>query len=313
MLECGVDSSGRIPYFDLAKGVCILLIVWFHLAEYYQIHTFIDSYLSAVRMPLFFFLSGFFFKSYENFNRFFLKKVRQLFIPFAFFYLTTSVFIPIVAHKFLGIEFSTGQDWKLLYSFLTYNSFPNIPLWFLWGLFILNICFYGMCYSIRREYLLGVCCVIVYIVFGNYIHLPASLSCAFHGILFFYLGYIVNRHDLLIFILECRFGLLFFFLFLICGYVHTSCFFIQLLFRSLTSVSGILLLVFICAKVKHLPYVSYVGRYYIILLVTHEPLIRVLTLLGISNAFIAFFILAFSFLVIIPLMKKCLPYVISFA
>lgn len=82
----------RIEFLDLAKGICILLVVWLHV----DVDTPRDIYLSAIRMPLFFFLSGMFFKEYDGFLTFLKKKTNKLLIPFVFFYLTTSVLIPII-------------------------------------------------------------------------------------------------------------------------------------------------------------------------------------------------------------------------
>ena len=145
------SGRNRIPYFDLAKGVCILLVIWFHLG----VHTPFDPYLNAVRMPLYVFLSGLFFKSYGGILQLIHKKTKRLLIPFFFFYLTTSVLLPILAHNRLGINFETGQDWRLLYAFLTYRDFPNIPLWFLWALFMLNVSFYALQRFIKSDILLG--------------------------------------------------------------------------------------------------------------------------------------------------------------
>ncbi|MBQ6050567.1 MAG: acyltransferase family protein [Bacteroidaceae bacterium] len=102
--------SFRLPYFDLAKGVCILLVILYHLQEAYEVYLPSDRFLLLVRMPLYYFLSGFFFKEYDGFTSFAKKKVKRLLIPFLFFYLFTSVLLPILANRFLGISFSTGND-----------------------------------------------------------------------------------------------------------------------------------------------------------------------------------------------------------
>lgn len=62
------DRQKRIEYIDLAKGVCILLVVFAHIhpdLTRYSWGVFFDSF----RMPLYFFLSGIFSKdtaAYKN-------------------------------------------------------------------------------------------------------------------------------------------------------------------------------------------------------------------------------------------------------
>ena len=300
------ETSGkRIPYFDLAKGVCILLVMWFHLG----VHTPFDPYLDAIRMPLYVFLSGLFFKTYGGILQLMYKKTKKLLIPFFFFYLTTSVLLPILAHNLLGINFETGQDWRLLYAFLTYHDFPNIPLWFLWGLFMLNVAFYVLHRFIKSDILLGLCCFVLGIVLGKILSLPASISKAFVYIFYFYLGYMATRHDI-IGRLPVRKALpLALLLFVALGFFNPASDVLLYIQQTLLSVAGVLALLLLCKVIKHLPYISYVGRYSIMLLVTHEPLIRLLDVVHIGNPYVCFLILTASYLLIIPFMRRYMPYV----
>ena len=71
----------RIEYIDLAKGVCILLVVFAHIhpdLTRYSWGVFFDSF----RMPLYFFLSGIFFKRYSGIQEFAIKKVNNLSFSF---------------------------------------------------------------------------------------------------------------------------------------------------------------------------------------------------------------------------------------
>ena len=52
------SSSNRIEFIDLAKGICILLVVLLHFNDRW----FNLPNLTALRMPLYFTLSGLFFK-----------------------------------------------------------------------------------------------------------------------------------------------------------------------------------------------------------------------------------------------------------
>ena len=298
-------DKGRIPYFDLAKGICILLVVWYHLGA----GTPFDIYLNAIRMPLYVFLSGLFFKTYGGLRGLMRRKTKKLLVPFFFFYMTTSVLLPVVLHKIGGMSFGTGQDWKLLYAFLTYHDFPNIPLWFLWGLFILNVSFYALQRCVKSEVLLGILCLGLSILLGYVLALPASLSRAFGYMFFFYLGYVVRQHDLLQrvsvgYVLPASLML-----FVALGIPNPASDALLLVRQYMMSVCGVLSLVLLCKLIGHLPYVSYVGRYSIMLLVTHEPLIRILNFMHVDNAVPCFLILLTAYLFIIPFMRRYMPHV----
>ena len=86
-------TKQRIQYIDLAKGFCILLVVASHILAFYRTQLPYDSVLKCFRMPLYFFLSGVFFKQYENFGGFVKRKINKLLIPFLFFYVTLGIIL----------------------------------------------------------------------------------------------------------------------------------------------------------------------------------------------------------------------------
>lgn len=308
--------NSRIAYFDLAKGICIILVVMFHFQERNGISLPTDRYFDIIRMPLYFFLSGYFFKTYNGFISFLKKKADKLLIPFLFFYLITAVFLPIIFAQVWGMHFSTGSEWSNIYAFLTYSSFPNIPLWFLWVLMIVNIFFFLMHRMFNDSVItMGVLCLLLTICFGRYSYfsLPASLNKAFDGLWFFYLGYYVkNSSEIKTFhipeLTDTGRILLSFLIYIILGSIHSNNYLLLVLQRYVGGACGVLSLLLICKKINHILYISYVGRYSIILLVTHEPLIRVL---GISQLpiYIIIPLLFASYLIIIPFMIKYMPHV----
>lgn len=90
----------RIKFIDLAKGMCIMLVVLYHINKRYDMYPELFKILSTFRMPLYFFLSGLFFKEYENFLGFLKRKTNKLLIPFLFFYLITSFLMPNLLYQF---------------------------------------------------------------------------------------------------------------------------------------------------------------------------------------------------------------------
>ncbi|MBQ6069876.1 MAG: acyltransferase family protein [Bacteroidales bacterium] len=79
-----MPTKPRIAYLDLAKGLCISLVVLFHATTYFPIEMPADHALKSMRLPLYFFLSGCFFKPYSGFIDFLKHKTNKLLIPLFF-------------------------------------------------------------------------------------------------------------------------------------------------------------------------------------------------------------------------------------
>lgn len=68
-------NKPRITYIDLAKGLCMILVVYFHVKDnFYHISMSFDSTIRMFHMPLFFVLSGMFFNGNVDFRNFAVKK-----------------------------------------------------------------------------------------------------------------------------------------------------------------------------------------------------------------------------------------------
>ena len=72
------DNKIRIAYIDLAKGFCIALVVFYHSKGVLGVQYLTDIFFVSFRLPLYFFLSGLFFKEYGSFHNFFIKKTNRL-------------------------------------------------------------------------------------------------------------------------------------------------------------------------------------------------------------------------------------------
>ena len=76
------EAKMRIEYIDLAKGICILLVVWLHITDSVKFAglgetDIVTKYCLAFLMPLYFFLSGMFFKTDGHGWNFILKKINK--------------------------------------------------------------------------------------------------------------------------------------------------------------------------------------------------------------------------------------------
>lgn len=67
----------RDLYVDVAKGICMLLIICIH-TEVFQV---IGMPLTFIAVPMFFFMSGFYDRSGKPFNSWFPKSLRTLILP----------------------------------------------------------------------------------------------------------------------------------------------------------------------------------------------------------------------------------------
>ena len=67
------NQNQRMDFVDLTKGVCIILVVMAHIGGAFdQLDK--HSMLSCFRMPLYFFISGIFFKPYEGLSGFTVRE-----------------------------------------------------------------------------------------------------------------------------------------------------------------------------------------------------------------------------------------------
>ena len=330
-----VQVKQRIDFVDLAKGFCILLVVLEHSFSHYDIHTQVDVTLGAFRMPLYFFLSGLFFKEYEGFGGFIKRKINKLLIPFLFFYLTCSVFLPNVLYVF-GYSVRNIDNIGWLNSLLavvspTQRSFSNGPIWFLICLFIINIIFYLCQILVRKttanDYILLVLSFFIgyigYYLGKNSIQLPLYIDTALSSLPFYVCGYYLkNKTDILLpNHLDKYLPLLAVLCLFVTTLIATPTNFQYNVFENFYSlylggILGTLFIIFISKIIKSLPLISYWGRYSIIVLCTHQMVIQFI-LLFIRNytlsvwiiATIAFVVTMGLELLIIPFCCKYLPYV----
>lgn len=141
-------AKQRIIYIDYLKGLTILWVVWYHT-------THPDFVEFSFRIPLFFFVSGIFFKPYEPVT-FLKKKVNTLLVPFVLFYLIYYFFL-IGTWTLSGRGLSTFDFSSIFSVFHPYRgneSFVvNPPLWFIFSLINLQILLYILiCFSIPRKW-----------------------------------------------------------------------------------------------------------------------------------------------------------------
>ena len=142
-------SKKRILYIDYLKGLTILWVVWYHTAHP-------DFVNFSFRIPLFFFVSGIFFKPYP-FKQFLRKKINTLLVPFVLFYAIYYIYY-IMLWVSSGRQLATFDFASILSVFGLYGgseSFViNPPLWFIFALIDLQFLLYALVKSqLSRKWL----------------------------------------------------------------------------------------------------------------------------------------------------------------
>ena len=177
----------RIEFVDLAKGVCILLVVLTHMGFTHDVPV-----LKAIRVPLYFVLSGLFFKNYGSFLNFTVKKVNRIFIPFVFFFLI--VYIPCVV---LEPERTLPELIKPLGE----PHILNEPIWFLIALFWVNLMYCAISLNVTsavwQTVIVGLIGLAGYCVSTADLYLPLFFSSALSAMPFFYIGILLRKTPLL--------------------------------------------------------------------------------------------------------------------
>lgn len=127
-------NKKRIQFIDLAKGFAILLVIIGHI----ETIPYVKHLIYSFHMPLFFILSGYFFKNEESFRKAFKKLFSTLIIPYLIvggimrvyamtentlngqpFSYDDLLSLPFVLWKWKGDVVSAGAIWFLPVLFLS--------------------------------------------------------------------------------------------------------------------------------------------------------------------------------------------------
>lgn len=321
----------RIEFIDLAKGFCILLVIFSHINSYYGLNYALKDCLGIFRMPLYFYLSGLFFSSYNGLSSFLKKKINKLLIPFLFFYITTSVMLPNIL-SFLGynIRNENALGIRSLWAFFDLELFPNGPIWFLLCLFIVNFIFYILkIVSDTFKYnifILTIACIIIgyigYWLGSNKYNLPMFIDTSFTSLPFFLFGYLSRKYTSILYKNKFdRYNLIIILLCFIYIYIFSGPveyfrneYKVNILELYISGFIGILFIILLSKIIQHIPIISYYGKYSIVILCTHNLLIQPIYL--IINKYISgwyaiaviFFSLLILYVFVIPVFIKRLPY-----
>jgi len=187
----------RLDYMDIVRGICIIYMIAGHVGFG---NKFFDHYIHAFHMPLFFIVSGFFYKRKNESLLLFIKKIsKKVLVP----YLIWS-FVALIIDNYTLLGRHTGFLHGLKIIFTTNNN--EIPiagaLWFLTAFLICNIIFKILDMTIKNEKAFIITSFIIMIC-GVYlerilkINLWLSTNAALVGVGLMSIGFIIKKKDLI--------------------------------------------------------------------------------------------------------------------
>ena len=274
----------RVDFIDLAKGFCIILVVLSHVCGSTAWY-FLDV-MNIFRMPLYFVLSGLFFKSYGSFFVFVKKKTNKLLIPFLSVYLFVVLPSSFLIHRYGSVD--NIYDFFFAHFGRLYLGIDGAA-WFLLCLFFMNLIFY-LIYLIAKGkmfpmFLMTIACGLTgYLLDCQHIYIALWIDSALTAMPFFMLGYFIrSKTDLLnetlskkhlqLSVLSLLMLLFAVWLDEIQGvheiYYGSNEYEVNAFSLYAGGAFGMLFVLLISKRVNSLPVVSYVGRYSIVVLLTH--------------------------------------------
>lgn len=331
-----IEESKRIVWVDTAKGICILLVVLHHCAQLLHASYPFQRDFMTFRMPLYFILSGLFFKQY-GFKVFLIKKTNKLLIPYVFFYLLTGILIPVTVFRLFGysLAFYDSYGFKAFQSIFSERIICNPSIWFLFCLFEVNLLFYVVFFISKlfehSTFILGLLSSGIGL-FGlflayNKIQLPFYFDSCFTVLPFFFFGFYLRNHTTILNSANSKSSIFLSAVFIIVSMVIIHCFnFGRLSVIDNTAgglkgcaqvypygILGTMSVLLLAKMIGKIPVLSYIGRYSIIVLCTHVYIIDIVRHCfsfvegpGVLLAMV-FIMTNLVCLLLIPLFKKYLP------
>lgn len=251
------------------------------MSEYFDF-----TILKTLRMPLYFLLSGLFFKNYGSFFNLIDKKINKLIVPFLFF---SALALPIIFINFHQIVYT-----DLLDPFINPRGGYNGPVWFLLSLFWVNVLF-GMISLISSNLIVQAVGVVILSCIGSMlgkeqVFLPLHITQALIALPFFFAGYLLKKTSLLYNNKFDRYFLVLSLVILIaCTWIfdildrpHIDFIYLDIngnmitiyLFSLIVVMSSLL----ICKGIRWLPVISYIGRFSVVVLGLHWLYIKAFSL-----------------------------------
>lgn len=183
-------KKARIDFIDLFRGIGIIFMIMGHVGFGKKF----DYFIHAFHMPMFFFVSGYFYNKKElSFAEILVKKGKILLMPYLCF--------GILQYPVWLLLYDSEDKVRPLINLLWENT-KELPianaLWFLTALFIVDILYFLMDQYLKSSKLLTLVVSIISLV-GNIAtlvlpcRLPWALDAAFVGIGLYHIAHIIKE------------------------------------------------------------------------------------------------------------------------
>ena len=194
MNETTADNRKRIESVDLFRAFGIILMIMGHI----KFGSVFDKWIHAFHMPMFFFVSGWFFRQKESLGAQIRKLVRSLLIPYIVFELVQWAVLLIFIPEYRTFEVLRYVFWENTYKIPVASGASGISpipgaMWFLTALFLAEILYIFLDRILGQNWKLHVV-VAVLAVLGMLLprflpfRLPWALDAALTGLGFFHLA-----------------------------------------------------------------------------------------------------------------------------
>ena len=278
-----MEQKRRIPYIDFMKCLCIMLIVMYHIDHdfFNYIAPHLNDSLQAFRLPMYYFISGIFFKLYGGYADFTRRKVNNILVPFVFFVVFAYVVrcLEALLRWVLGADPIDLSPVQLVEPFYLRYWANTTPLWFLLSLFWVNVIFYALQRWIKSLWLIllvtVVLSVIGYELGVHKVELPLMFDTSLVALPYFVLGWGMKRLGAVETTRWDRWGILA--LLAVAAPVYLLMEFTNLHFQVYPAYwklyvlpfAAILALFWACKSLPYIPVMCHYGRYSLIILGTH--------------------------------------------
>lgn len=198
-----VLDKHNLYYINTTKTLGIMMVLFAHLSIPYIPLLFISS----LRMPLFFILSGLLYttKTY-TLKEYVWRKFKTLMIPYFVFAAFSYVFYVLIGYNYVKNATGTSEEFLryaigIFYAPATkYFLGFNMPIWFLPCLFSGEIIFFLMVRYLKK-YLLVFSLLLftlgILVKEFLWFRLPWSVDVALFAVLFICIGYLLRKYDII--------------------------------------------------------------------------------------------------------------------
>ena len=192
------ESTGRLEYVDVAKGLAMICIVLGHLGS-----SIINRVVFTFHVPIFYLISGYFISAEEKLSSFIVKKLRTLIVPY---YLTCGIIVVLGFLKGLvvsgiGTALADAKYWIYASIYGAGDSYQEPffiaaigAIWFLWALFWGSI---FLKISLKMKPVFRLAFVIALFLLGyftrSWFWFPLSIQAGCCATLWVYIGYLFKR------------------------------------------------------------------------------------------------------------------------